>query len=211
MDIVNGVLRNIMLLAIAMMSPTVHSLQVMMGDASCDGAGSCFIDNLDPFSDNSIDNEVMRFELRDNQRIEVIPGSDPNGKFELTMYWGWINDGVTEVDLTKSFRFFDGNGDTVGPDIRTYTWTLQPGVGHGNLTTYGFADSSFVLSGLEVTWACPACAPDQIGIAAQPDYYIKIWNLDATSQVVPLPPAVWLFGSGLLGFVGIARRKKPIQ
>ena len=26
--------------------------------------------------------------------------------------------------------------------------------------------------------------------------------------VVPLPAAVWLFGSGLLGFIGIARRKK---
>ncbi|MEA2093077.1 MAG: hypothetical protein U9P11_00765, partial [Pseudomonadota bacterium] len=25
---------------------------------------------------------------------------------------------------------------------------------------------------------------------------------------VPVPPAVWLFGSGLLGLVGIARRKK---
>jgi hypothetical protein len=25
---------------------------------------------------------------------------------------------------------------------------------------------------------------------------------------VPLPAAVWLFGSGLLGLVGIARRKK---
>ena len=27
-------------------------------------------------------------------------------------------------------------------------------------------------------------------------------------QVVPIPAAVWLFGSGLLGLVGIARRKK---
>jgi hypothetical protein len=27
------------------------------------------------------------------------------------------------------------------------------------------------------------------------------------AQVVPLPPALWLFGSGLLGLVGIARRK----
>lgn len=27
-------------------------------------------------------------------------------------------------------------------------------------------------------------------------------------QAVPVPPAVWLFGSGLLGLVGIARRKK---
>ena len=28
------------------------------------------------------------------------------------------------------------------------------------------------------------------------------------SPVVPVPAAVWLFGSGLLGLVGIARRKK---
>jgi hypothetical protein len=27
-------------------------------------------------------------------------------------------------------------------------------------------------------------------------------------QAVPVPPAVWLFGSGLLGLVGIARRRK---
>jgi hypothetical protein len=28
------------------------------------------------------------------------------------------------------------------------------------------------------------------------------------STVVPVPAAVWLFGSGLLGLIGIARRKK---
>ena len=28
------------------------------------------------------------------------------------------------------------------------------------------------------------------------------------SSVVPLPPAVWLFGSGLIGLIGITRRKK---
>lgn len=28
------------------------------------------------------------------------------------------------------------------------------------------------------------------------------------SSVVPIPPAVWLFGSGLIGLIGIARRKK---
>ena len=33
--------------------------------------------------------------------------------------------------------------------------------------------------------------------------------LDAIeTSAVPIPPAVWLFGSGLLGLVGIARRKK---
>jgi hypothetical protein len=31
---------------------------------------------------------------------------------------------------------------------------------------------------------------------------------DGDRNVVPVPPAVWLFGSGLLGLVGVARRKE---
>lgn len=34
-------------------------------------------------------------------------------------------------------------------------------------------------------------------------------TLEVTISAVPIPAAVWLFGSGLLGFIGIARRKKP--
>jgi len=30
-----------------------------------------------------------------------------------------------------------------------------------------------------------------------------------SQTIIPVPPALWLFGSGLLGLVGIARRKKP--
>jgi hypothetical protein len=33
-------------------------------------------------------------------------------------------------------------------------------------------------------------------------------NLTVVPTVVPVPAAVWLFGSGLLGLVGIARSKK---
>ena len=32
--------------------------------------------------------------------------------------------------------------------------------------------------------------------------------IEVDVQIVPVPPAVWLFGSGLLGMVGIARRRK---
>lgn len=34
------------------------------------------------------------------------------------------------------------------------------------------------------------------------------WSVDFTVSQVPLPAAVWLFGSGLLGLTGIARRRK---
>jgi hypothetical protein len=36
----------------------------------------------------------------------------------------------------------------------------------------------------------------------------SIGPFDPGPQVVPVPAAVWLFGSGLLGLVGVARRKK---
>ena len=33
------------------------------------------------------------------------------------------------------------------------------------------------------------------------------YRLSAQASVVPIPPAVWLFGSGLIGLIGVARRK----
>ena len=36
---------------------------------------------------------------------------------------------------------------------------------------------------------------------------IDVVRLSVVSAV-PVPPALWLFGSGLLGLIGIARRKK---
>jgi hypothetical protein len=37
---------------------------------------------------------------------------------------------------------------------------------------------------------------------------ISDWHLEGIGTVVPLPPAAWLFSSGLLGLFGISRRKK---
>lgn len=39
-------------------------------------------------------------------------------------------------------------------------------------------------------------------------FYIDFLNLAPTA--VPLPPAMWLLGAGLLGLIGVARRKKTI-
>lgn len=33
------------------------------------------------------------------------------------------------------------------------------------------------------------------------------WDINMDLTAVPVPAAVWLFGSGLIGLVGVARRK----
>jgi len=39
--------------------------------------------------------------------------------------------------------------------------------------------------------------------------YSELWNVQITSNAaVPVPAAAWLFGSGLMGLVGIARRRR---
>jgi hypothetical protein len=62
--------------------------------------------------------------------------------------------------------------------------------------------------------------PDLASVIANPKgFYVNLHNADfpggairgqlgdALPNQVPLPPAVWLFGSGLLGLIGVARRK----
>ena len=47
--------------------------------------------------------------------------------------------------------------------------------------------------------------PSCLGCFDSLEAYIR---LEGVMTVVPIPPALWIFGSGLLGLVGMARRKK---
>jgi hypothetical protein len=38
--------------------------------------------------------------------------------------------------------------------------------------------------------------------------FVPQWELHGTVSAVPVPAAVWLFGSGLVGLIGVARRKQ---
>ncbi|HEX9627931.1 MAG TPA: VPLPA-CTERM sorting domain-containing protein, partial [Acidiferrobacterales bacterium] len=38
--------------------------------------------------------------------------------------------------------------------------------------------------------------------------FVGSWRLEGVMSTVPVPAAVWLLGSGLLGLVGVAARKK---
>jgi hypothetical protein len=48
----------------------------------------------------------------------------------------------------------------------------------------------------------------QNGDSSHPLITANLTSFEFTASSVPVPPAVWLFGSGLIGLTGIARRKK---
>jgi len=62
---------------------------------------------------------------------------------------------------------------------------------------------SAVTPGLGLDALCLA-----IDIGCYANYYVEAFVNVAEIPEVPVPAALWLFGSGLLGLVGVSRRKK---
>lgn len=79
--------------------------------------------------------------------------------------------------------------DLLGMAATTYDLTFDVGPGASLGTTYS----------IEVLFA----GPDGTGGNGR---WLDISSFDVT--VVPIPAAVWLFGSGLLGLVGVARHRR---
>ena len=97
------------------------------------------------------------------------------------------------IDLNGTLLYAandDGYGGGTGPSLT---------FGSGNLTDFDFLKTSL-----------PSFRSFGMGFDDLDQLYGE-WtslNLTVVPTVVPVPAAVWLFGSGLLGLVGIARRKK---
>ncbi|BAN35819.1 hypothetical protein SCD_n02008 [Sulfuricella denitrificans skB26] len=55
-------------------------------------------------------------------------------------------------------------------------------------------------------WADPTIQIDPTFLATNPQYSLS-FSSNLPAAVVPVPAAAWLLGSGLIGLVGVARRK----
>jgi hypothetical protein len=93
--------------------------------------------------------------------------------------------GVWDFTNTAGTAYWDGAGVSNG-NLQSVTANLYYVTGGGSI-------ASKVTSVLEGTATLSASGLTLTGNSAPPP--------------VPLPPAVWLFGSGLLGLAGVARRK----
>ena len=101
--------------------------------------------------------------------------------------------------------------------MTTGAWQLQVGpYAPANCTALGCTGHTFTNGNAQLVWNGTYGSTYQLNYSATvpigdpsgfggTQYFL---HLEGVVNAVPVPAAVWLFGSGLLGLVGIARRKK---
>ena len=121
---------------------------------------------------------------------------------------GVMTDGDVNSDALSDFIFF-------GQPVNTYYLDTGPTVDLAGSDMAGF---TAFWNGTEFNQgADPAATVDNgdgtltlswssLIVGGPFDGFTGSWTMDI--QEVPVPAAVWLFGSGLLGLVGVARRRK---
>ncbi len=110
----------------------------------------------------------------------------------------------TATDVSSDGTVIVGNSASAsGDDV--FLWTSEGGM--ESLTSILTA-AEIDLTGWTLSNAAAISANGRfiVGSGINPDGFTEAWIADVA--VVPVPTAIWLFGSGLIGLVGLARRKK---
>ncbi|MDH5570797.1 MAG: VPLPA-CTERM sorting domain-containing protein [Gammaproteobacteria bacterium] len=124
---------------------------------------------------------------------------------------------LTTGRLENSYQYFtstnpDGNIIARSVDIGTYgtatftrdNYSADPALSEFYMSTYDSSLSMVPYMRLSYEGGC--CSVDWFALF---DGSVEItYDYTPTVSAVPVPAAIWLFGSGLIGLAGIARRRK---
>jgi hypothetical protein len=137
---------------------------------------------------------------------------------DLSGFGGSIdNNGVMNFSMPGRFGAIDGpTGGVVGPWNFDSNTTLLNGFTTGSVTGTPGTINGVACTGSAGSYSCTLVSGGAVGPAwgtFNGNPYYEVWKINLTrlgdaTTVIPIPAAVWLFGSGLLGLVGVARRKK---
>lgn len=125
------------------------------------------------------------------------PTLDPNNKANLTIR------GYTSADLSQSFDFVIEEGD-VAPGTLGYNFINQDSRFESVYLVEYFFD------GDGVNTDGPGRGNNPTSNSAWGQLLVEFNNVNfdaAPASAVPVPAAVWLFGTGLVGLLGIGRRQ----
>jgi hypothetical protein len=151
-------------------------------------------------------NVMKEFELASlrvsagNENIELNPGPDSHG---------WIVVGDDPIE-----DFFTVRSESAFASVPTFTGTLGGNEVTGFYLYWGDTDgsandghslpldeSTFLEYESAIAWLVPVSY-------SQPTSYATTTSVSSVASPVPMPAAAWLFGSGLLGLIGFARRNQ---
>ncbi len=133
---------------------------------------------------------------------------DASGLNLTALDFGGIYNGTNFLLAPEDLEDATGNAADAGQPIfaadGAFTGASSNGTAYYEDTFIDNGDGTF---GFIIRWT------SVISQGSSFDGQIARWRLEGTATMasapaVPVPAAVWLFGSGLLGLVGVARRKK---
>ena len=182
-------------LMLAVFSTSANAASVSLtGPASVDAGASFSLTIVGDFSDTGLfgGGSLIGWDpalVSLDSVVNLAPGADPG--FSCPGLPSCISNASSESVSWGGFNGIYTTADTFPADMATLNFTSLGGS--------GLAAFTIATDLLQGGWL------DQDGANFDP-------NLTGTSvqigAVVPVPAAVWLFGSGLLGLVGVARRAK---
>lgn len=124
----------------------------------------------------------------------AVHDSISHGALNTSSLTSLTNPGASSTSYTNNFYRSEPNGNMVGSE---YDYAM--------MTLYGLKAGNYLIG---TGGSCPDFGSDSESAAACGSGNLYTFEVSQAPAAVPVPGAVWLFGSAMASLVGVSRRKK---